>query len=75
MTTRGKKQLLKYGNDLLSITDVLKIPGVSEYIQRNGPLTDGSLRNRLRRENFVGSFTRKAVKSFYNNNGIDDNGT
>ena len=32
MNVKGKTQLLKYGDRFLSITDVLKEPGVSDYI-------------------------------------------
>ena len=64
MNVKGKTQLLKYGDRYLSITDVLKEPGVSDYIQRKGSLTYGSQRNRVRLENTLGTFTKDAVEEF-----------
>ena len=64
MNVKGKTQLLKYGDRYLSITDVLKEPGVSDYIQRKGSLTYRSQRNRVRLENTLGTFTKDAVEEF-----------
>ena len=61
---KGKTQMLKYRDRYLSITDILKESGVSDYIQRKGSLTYGSQRNRVRLENTLGTFTKEAVEEF-----------
>ena len=49
MNPLNKKGYFLYDGKLLSITDALKEPGVSEFLQRNGPLKNEPLRNKLRR--------------------------
>ena len=64
MNNKGRKQLFKYGGTHLSITDILRQPGVSDYIQRKGLLTYGSQRNRIRIENTLGTFSKEAVEEY-----------
>ena len=47
--TRGKKQTFQYGNDTLSITELLQKPEIVGYLERNGPLTYASQREKLRK--------------------------
>ena len=47
--TRGVKQLHKYGNDSLSITDLLEKPEIVNYLEQGNDLAYPSLRERLRR--------------------------
>ena len=61
---RGKRERFLYGDESLSITELLRKPGIAEYLQRNGPLTYESQRNKLRRELKVGNFTKEAVDEF-----------
>ena len=44
-----KKGFFTYNGKSQSITNILKEPGVSEFLQRNGPLRSGPQRNKLRR--------------------------
>ena len=53
---RGRRERSLYDGESLSITELLRKPGVSEYLQRNRPLTYESQRNKLRRELRVGEF-------------------
>ena len=46
---RGKKQTFTYGNDSLSITKLLRKPEIVGYLKKDGPLTYGSQREKLRR--------------------------
>ena len=64
MSVRGKRERRLYDGESLSITELLRKPGVSEYLERNGPLTYESQRNKLRRELKVGKFTKEAVDEF-----------
>ena len=64
MSVRGKRERRLYDGESLSITELLRKPGVSEYLERNGPLTYESQRNKLRRELKVGKFTKEAVNEF-----------
>ena len=47
---RGLKQIYKYGEDSLSITDLLKKPGVVSYLQKDRELTYASQREKLRKQ-------------------------
>ena len=48
--TRGKRQTFQYGDDLLSITELLRNPAeVVGYLEKDGPLTYASQRENLRR--------------------------
>ena len=49
MNPQRKKGYFSYGGKMQSITDILKEHGVSEFLQRNGPMKEGPLRNKLRR--------------------------
>ena len=64
MGVRGKRERRLYDGEPLSITELLQKPGVTEYLERGGPLTDGERRNKLRRELQVGKFTKEAVDQF-----------
>ena len=64
MGVRGKRERHVYDGEPLSITELLQKPGVVEYLERGGPLTDGERRNKLRRELKVGTFTKEAVDQF-----------
>ena len=64
MDVRGKRERRLYDGESLSITELLQKPGVTEYLEKGGPLTDGERRNKLRRELKVGKFTREAVNQF-----------
>ena len=46
---RGKKQTFTYGNDSLSITELLRKPEIVGYLEKDGPLTYGSQREKLRK--------------------------
>ena len=46
---RGKKQTFTYGNDSLSITGLLRKPEIVGYLEKDGPLTQGSRREKLRK--------------------------
>ena len=63
MSVRGKRDRL-YDGESLSIANLLRKPGVVEYLERGGLLTDGERRNKLRRELKVGKFTKEAVDEF-----------
>ena len=47
---RGQKQTYKYGEDSLSITDLLKKPRVVSYLQKHHELTYASQREKLRKQ-------------------------
>ena len=53
-----------YNGKLQSITNILKGPGVPEFLQRNGPMKDGPLRNKLRRLLKVGGITKDVVDTY-----------
>ena len=59
-----KKGYFNYGGRLQSITDIMKEHGVSEFLQRNGPLKEGPLRNKLRRLLKVNGITRESVDAY-----------
>ena len=44
---RGKKQTFTYGNESLSITELLRKPEIVGYLEKDGPLTCGSQREKL----------------------------
>ena len=46
---RGRKQTFTYGNDSLSITELLQKPEIVGYLEKDGPLTYGSQREKLRK--------------------------
>ena len=46
---RGKKQTFTYGNDSLSITELLRKPEIVGYLEKDGPLTYGSQQEKLRK--------------------------
>ena len=46
---RGKKETFPYGDDSLSITELLRKPEVVNFIERNGPLTYASKSEKLRK--------------------------
>ena len=48
--TKGLKNLYKFGNDVLSITDLLKKPEVTNYLEKGKKLTYASLREKLRNQ-------------------------
>ena len=60
----GRRERSLYGDESLSITELLRKPGVSEYLQRNGSLTYESQRNKLRRELRARNFTKEVVDEF-----------
>ena len=47
--TRGKRQTFQHGDDVLSITELLRKPEVVGYLEKDGPLTYASQREKLRR--------------------------
>ena len=59
-----KKGHFQYDGKSLSITDALKEPGVSKFLQRNGPLKNGPLRNKLRRLFKVGVMSKGLVDRY-----------
>ena len=63
-TQRGRRERFLYDGELLSITELLRKPGVVEYLERNGPLAYESQQNKLRRELKVGKFTKERVDEF-----------
>ena len=63
MTDR-KKGFFIYNGKSQSITNILKEPGVPEFLQRNGPMKDGPLRNKLRRLLKVGGITKDVVDTY-----------
>ena len=62
--TGRKKGFFAYNGKLQSITNILKEPGVSEFLQRNRPMKNGPLRNKLRRVLKVGGITKEAVDAY-----------
>ena len=60
----GRRGRFLYDGESLSITELLRKPGVSEYLQSNGPLTYGSQRNKLRRKLKIGNFNKEMVDEF-----------
>ena len=64
MGVQGRRERRLYDGEPLSITELLQKPGVTEYLERGGPLTDGERRNKLRRELKVRKFTKEAVDQF-----------
>ena len=63
MNTR-RKGFFTYNGKLQSVTNILTEPGVSEFLQRDGPMKDESLRNKLRRVLKVGGITKEAVDAY-----------
>ena len=61
---RGKKQTFPFGDGSVSITELLQNSDVVSYLERNGPLTEGSRRNKLRRDLKVGGITKEKVTEF-----------
>lgn len=59
-----RKGYFSYDGKNLSITDILKEPGVSEFLQKNGPLKNSPLRNKLRRLFKVGGITKAKVDTY-----------
>ena len=59
-----RKEYFIYGGRLQSITDIMKEHGVSEFLQRNGPMKEGSLQNKLRRLLKVNGITKEAVDAY-----------
>lgn len=59
-----RKGYFLYDNKQLSITDALKEPGVSEFVQRNGPLKNGPLRNKNRRLFKASGITKGLVDQY-----------
>ena len=47
--TRGRRQTFQYGDETLSITELLRKPEVVGYLEKDGPLTYASQREKLRR--------------------------
>ena len=47
--TRGKKQTFQYGNNSLSITELLKKPEIVNYLEKGKKLTYASQRDKLRK--------------------------
>ena len=64
INNRGKKQTFPVGDGSLSITELLQKPDVVSYLERNGPLTEGSRRNKLLRELKIGGITKEKVAEF-----------
>ena len=50
MSVRGLKQIYKYGDENLSITDLLEKKEVVNYLKKAKELTYASLREKLRKE-------------------------
>ena len=61
---RRGKETFPFGNRTLSITGILREPGVVEYLESNGSLTDGARQNKLRRKLRVGNFNKGVVDEF-----------
>ena len=59
-----KKGPFVYNGRSQSTTNILKEPGVSEFLQRNGPLRSGPQRNKLRRLLKVGGITKDVVDTY-----------
>ena len=59
-----RKGFFTYNGRLQSITNILKEPGVSEFLQRNGPMKNGPQRNKLRRLLKVGGITKDVVDTY-----------
>ena len=62
--TGNKRGFFTYNGKLQSITNILKEPGVSEFLQRNGPMKNGPQRNKLRRLLKVGGITKDVVDTY-----------
>ena len=62
--TGHKKGFFIYNGKSQSITNIMKEPGVSEFLQQNGPMRDGPLRNKLWRLLKVGGITKDAVDTY-----------
>ena len=60
----NRKGYFIYENKKLSLTDALKEPEVSEFLQRDGPLKNGPPRNKLRRLFKVNGITRELVDQY-----------
>ena len=61
---RRGKETFPFRNRTLSITGILREPGVVEYLESNGSLTDGARQNKLRRKLRVGNFNKEVVDEF-----------
>ena len=59
-----KRGYFAYNGKLQSITNILKEQGVSEFLQRNGPMKNGPQRNKLRRLLKVGGITKDVVDTY-----------
>ena len=59
-----RKGYFNYNGKLKSITGIMKEHGVSEFLQRNGPMKEGPLRNKLRRLLKVNGITKEAVDAY-----------
>ena len=55
MVQQGRKETFPYGDRFLSITEILREPGVLEFLESNGPLTDDGQQNKFRRKLRVGT--------------------
>ena len=64
INNHGKKQTFPFGDGSLSITELLKKPDVVSYLERNGPLTEGSRRNKLLRKLKIGGITKEKIAEF-----------
>ena len=62
--TGHKKGFFIYNGKSQPITNILKEPGVSEFLQQNGAMRDGPSRNKLRRLLKVGGITKDAVDTY-----------
>lgn len=49
-TKRGKKQMFQYGDDTLSITELLQKPEIVNFFEKDGQLTQASRRDKLRKK-------------------------
>ena len=59
-----RKGYFNYNGKLKSITGIMKEHGVSEFLQRNGPMKEGPLRNKLRQLLKVNGITKEAVDAY-----------
>ena len=60
--TRGRRQTFQYGYETLSITELLRKPEVVGYLEKDGPLTYASQREKLRRLLRSGRINQQRVK-------------
>ena len=68
--SRGRRQTYKFGNEYLSITELLQRPEVSYFVTRGTDMSHASQRESLRRRLRLGNVTPQAVAAYNQQNPV-----